>query len=273
MEFRLLGPLEVVEGDRVFVLGGTKQRSLLAVLMLHANEVVSNDRLIAGLWGDRPPATAAKSIQIYVWRLRKEVGTGRLTTRTPGYVLHVDPSELALARFERLVAEARRAEPRTAADNLRAALALWRGPPLADLAYEPFAQTEIARLEEMRLAALEARIDADLAAGRHSDLVGELEALIATHPLRERLRALVRGARYRAGRQAEALQTYRAARREPADELGLEPSEQLRRLEQSILQQDPGLEAPQRPPRTPPQTDRSLLVFPRAAAALDPLLQ
>jgi DNA-binding SARP family transcriptional activator len=273
MHFRLLGPLEVAEQDREAVLGGVKQRSLLALLLLHANEIVATDRVIAELWGETPPATVAKSIQSYVMRLRRELGPERLSTRPPGYVLNVAPDELDLAVFERLRGEARRSEPVRAAQKLRDALALWRGPPLADLAYEPFAQTEIARLEELRLATLEERIDADLAAGRHGDLVGELEALIAAHPMRERLRALLMLALYRSGRQAEALHAYRAARRELADELGLEPGEELRRLEQAILQQDPELEAPQRPRRAPPQTDRSLLVFPRAAAALDPLLQ
>jgi DNA-binding SARP family transcriptional activator len=273
MQFRLLGPLEVAEQNRGAVLGGVKQRSLLAVLLLRANEVVATDRLIAELWGESPPATASKSIQTYVSRLRRELGPERLSTRAPGYVLNVAPEELDLAVFERLRGEASRAEPARAAQKLREALGLWRGPPLADLAYEPFAQTEVVRLEELRLTALEERIDADLAAGRHRDIVGELEALITAHPLRERLRAQLMLALYRSGRQAEALHAYRAARRELADELGLEPGEELRRLEQAILQQDPGLEASQRPARAPPQTERSLLVFSRAAAALDPLLQ
>src|SRR5215217_2289480 len=273
MQFRLLGPLEVVDGDRPLILGGAKQRSLLAVLLLHANEVVASDRLIAELWGERPPATAAKSVQTYVSRLRRELGERRLATRPPGYVIHVEPSELDLAGFEAMLAEARRADPVTAGEKLRRALALWRGPPLADLAYEPFAQTEIVRLDELRLAALEARLDADLAAGRHSALVGELEATIAAHPLREHLRAQLMLALYRSGRQAEALHTYRAARQELAEELGLEPGEALRRLERAILQQDPKLELEQRPPRAPPETDRSLLVFAREAGALDGLLR
>ena len=231
MEFRLLGPLEVADRDRSVALGGIKQRSLLAILMLHANEVLSTDRLIADLWGDKPPATASKSIQIYVSRLRKELGPDRLGTRAPGYVLHVDPSELDLARFEQLFAQAARADPASAAQKLRQPLALWRGQPLADLAYEPFLQTEIARLEDLRLAALEQRIDADLATGRHALVVGELEALVAEHPLRERLRGQLMLALYRSGRQAEALHAYQVARQELADELGLEPSEELKRLE------------------------------------------
>src|SRR3954451_23915573 len=187
MEFRLLGPLEVVEHDRGLVLGGGRPRALFAVLLLHANELVSVDRLIDGLWGESPPATAGKIVQVYVSRLRKQLGEGRLVTRPPGYLLRVAPEELDLARFERLVAEARHQDAAAASATLRAALALWRGPPLADLAYERFAQAEIVRLEELRWAALELRIDADLASGRAPELVGELESLIAAHPLRERL--------------------------------------------------------------------------------------
>jgi DNA-binding SARP family transcriptional activator len=200
MEFRLLGPLEVVEHDEVLVLGGGKQRALLAILLLHANEVVSTDRLLDDLWGQSPPATAAKSIQLYVSRLRKELGEGRLVTRAPGYALRIEPAELDVAHFERLVGEARAAGPERAAQKLREALGLWRGPPLADLAYEPFAQAQIAELGELRLTALELRIDADLAGGRHAQLVGELEGLVAEHPLRERLWAQLahlRGARAR----------------------------------------------------------------------------
>ncbi len=286
MDFRLLGPLEVSEQQRTILLGGLKQRSLLAVLLLRANEIVAVDRLIADLWGERPPATVAKSIQAYVSRLRRELGPDRLTTRSPGYVLHVAPDELDVAVFERLRGEARRADPPRAAEKLRAALALWRGPALADLAYEPFAQTEIARLEELRLATLEERIDADLACGRHADLVGELEALAAAHPLRERLRAQLMLAFYRSGRQAEALHVYRAARRELADELGLEPGEELRRLERAILAQDPelGAIAPRAAPpdaelraapaphSAAPEAERSLLVFTRSDGSLDALL-
>src|SRR4051812_41818195 len=240
MEFRLLGPLEVVERDRVLVLGGGRQRALFAVLLLHANEVVSADRLIDGMWEETPPATAGKIVQVYVSRLRKALGKGRLVTRSPGYLLRVDRSELDLARFEQLVAEAGTADPR-AALKLREALALWRGPPLADVEYEPFARPEIVRLAELRWAALEQRIDTDLAAGRHAELVGELEALIAEHPLRERLRCQLMLALYRSGRQAEALDVYRQARRELSEQLGLEPGEELKRLEQAILRQDRGL--------------------------------
>jgi DNA-binding SARP family transcriptional activator len=251
MEFRLLGPLEVVEGDRSLPLGGHKQRSLLAVLLLHANEVVSSERLIDDLWGEAPPATVAKSIQVYVSGLRKQLGEGRLVTRTPGYVLRVDPSELDAARFERLVAEARSARPERAAEKLREALALWRAPPLADLAYEPFAQQEIARLEELHLGAVEQRIDADLATGRHADLVAELEVLIGRHPQREHLRGQLMLALYRSGRQGEALETYREARTALVEELGIEPSRRVRELHQAILVQDSSLDLDPRVDREP----------------------
>ena len=170
---------EVVEHDRPLALGGAKQRSLLAVLLLHANEVVATERLIDELWGETPPATVNKSVLVYVSRLRKQLGDGRLVTRAPGYMLRLDPAESDLGRFERLVTEAGGAGPAAAAEKLRKALALWRGTPLADLAYEPFLQGEIARLTELRLSALEQRIDADLATGRHAELVGELDALAA----------------------------------------------------------------------------------------------
>ena len=246
VEFRLLGPLEVTEHDRPLEIGGGKQRSLLAVLLLHANEVVSTDQLIDALWGESAPATVAKSIQVYVSRLRKQLGDGPLVTRPPGYLLRVDPSELDIARFEQLVAEAGSADPETAARKLRQALALWRGPPLADLAYEPFAQSEIARLEELRLGALEQRIDAELATGRHAELVGQLEALAKQHPQRERLSAQLMLCLYRCGRQAEALETYQSARRALVDDLGIEPGRPLRELHRAILLQDPALDPPSR---------------------------
>jgi DNA-binding SARP family transcriptional activator len=286
MDFRLLGPLEVVsEREGPIALGGAKQRSLLAVLLLQANEVVSTDRLIDQLWGAEPPATAAKSIQVYVSRLRKALGEERLVTRPPGYVLRVESSDVDLGRFEQLVSEAGRAAPDSAARKLGDSLALWRGPALADLAYEPFAQVEIARLEEMRLAVLEQRIDADLALGRHAELVAELDALVSRHPLRERLRAQLMLALYRSARQAEALDAYRAARRELQEGLGLDPSGELQQLEQAILRHDPELDLPPKPategvrpsPRAEGLTpgaspERSLLLVPRALSALDALL-
>jgi YVTN family beta-propeller protein len=246
VEFRILGPLEVVEGGQPLALAVGKQRSLLAILLLHANEVVSRDRLIDELWGEHAPASAAKSIQIYVSQLRKALdeGAARLVTRPNGYELEIAPDELDLRRFEDLVEEARRAPPTEAAEKFRAALALWRGPPLADFGYEPFAQAEIARLEELRLTVVEERIAADLAVGRQPDLVGELEGLVGAHPLRERLRGLLMLALYRSGRQAEALQVYQQTRETLVEELGLEPGRELQELEQAILRQDPSLDGP-----------------------------
>ncbi len=251
----------------MLALGGGRQRSLFGALLLHANEVVSIDRLIDALWGQTPPVTAPKSIQVYVSRLRKELGEGRLLTQAPGYVLKVERSELDLRRFEQLLADARSADPSSAAQKLRRALALWRGPALADLGYEPFVQADIARLEELRWVALEQRIEADLASGRHAELVGELEALVAEHPLRERLRCLLMLALYRSARQAEALDTYRHARRDLSEQLGLEPSDELKRLEQAILRQDPALDLVENAPRPLPATqirapDGSLLIVP-----------
>lgn len=278
MDFRLLGPLEVLRDGRPIALGGAKQRSLVAVLLLHANQLVSADRLIDELWGDEPPATAAKTIQVYVSRLRKELDDDRLLTRSPGYVLRVEPGELDLERFERLFAETRRADPRDAGQKLRAALSLWRGRPLADLAYEPFAQTHVARLEELWWAALEQRIEADLADGRHAELIAELESLSREQPLREVLRGQLMLSLYRSGRQAEALQAYQEARRALLDELGLEPSAALRRLEQAILEQDPGLALPdeaEEPVRAPAGASvpaRAILVAPSHLDALDSLL-
>jgi DNA-binding SARP family transcriptional activator/tetratricopeptide (TPR) repeat protein len=237
MEFRILGPLEVLDNGRVVDVGAAKQRALLAVLLLNANRVVSRDRLVEALWGERPPATAQKALQVYVSQLRKAVGRDRLLTRSPGYELDVGPGELDLERVETLVAEG----------QLEEALALWRGSPLAEFAYEPFAQTEIARLEELRLNSLELRISRDLMEGRHAALVGELEALVREHPLREQLRAQLMLALYRSGRQAEALDTYQAGRALLYDELGLEPGADLKELQRAILEHDPALAPPQQP--------------------------
>ena len=273
MDFRLLGPLEVSEDDRPLALGGDKQRSVLAILLIHANELVTPDQLIDQIWGGAPPARAGKNVQVYVSRLRKVLDPERLATHAGGYVLHVEPQEFDVARFEQLADEASRAAPSTAARKLGDALALWRGPALADLAYEGFAQPEIARLEEMRLAVLAQRIDADLALGRHAALVGELEALVARHPLQERLRCQLMLALYRSARQAEALEAYRVARRELSEQLGLEPSEQLKQLEQAILRQDPGLGLEQGDQGRAPlgqaaATDRAVLI---AVSAMDAL--
>jgi DNA-binding SARP family transcriptional activator len=248
MEFRLLGPLEALVEDRALQLAGGKQRALLAVLLLRANETVSTDRLIDELWGDGPPASAGKIVQVYVSHLRKALGEGILLTRAPGYLLQIEPDALDIRHFERLLEEARRrlagGEPAQARPLLEDALRLWRGPPLAEFAYEDFAQAEIARLEELRLAALEERIETDLALGRHADVVPELEALVGKHPLRERLRGQLMLALYRSGRQAEALAAYQSARRLLAEELGLEPSEPLQRLEKAILDHEAELGEP-----------------------------
>lgn len=246
MNYRILGPLEVVDGDRQLALGGTRQRALLAILLLHANEVVSTDRLVLELWGEKPPESGPKALQVAVSQLRKSLQTssadGILVTRAPGYVLRVDDGELDRDRFERLVKDAQREpDPGKRADRLREALALWRGPALADLAYEDFAGPAIARLDEARLAALEERIDADLEAGRDAALVGELEELVARHPLRERLRGQLMVALYRSGRQAAALGVYQDARRTLVEELGVEPGPELQELQKAVLDHDPAL--------------------------------
>jgi DNA-binding SARP family transcriptional activator len=275
MDFRVLGPLEVGGDEGLVELGGVKQRSLLAMLLLHAGEVVSTDRLVDALWGGSPPLRSGKNIQVYVSRLRKTLSDDRLVTRPPGYVLYVDAAEFDLARFEELVSEARGASAETASAKLTEALALWRGPPLADLAYEQFAQAEIARLEEMRLAVVEERVDADLALGRHSQLIPQLETLVGGHPLRERFRYQLMLALYRSDRQADALGAYQDARRELSDGLGLEPSESLKQLEAAILRQEAQLAPPVAPAAAGPTVQsqqRGLLVSPLAPDALDGLL-
>src|SRR5437868_6823871 len=221
MEFRILGPLEVLSEGQPLDLGGRKQRALLALLLLEANRPVSRDRLIDALWEEQPTPTAQKALQVYVSQLRKLLGKERVQTQAPGYLLRVEADELDLTRFLRLQAEGR----------LQEALALWRGPPLADFAYHRFAQAEIGRLQELRLDCLEDRIDRDLARGRHGALVGELEALTREHPVRERLLGQLLLALYRSGRQAEALETYQSARRTLVDELGIEPGLRLRELQ------------------------------------------
>ena len=253
MDFRILGPLEVLSEERVLDVGGGKQRGLLALLLIHANEVVSSDRLIDGLWPEQQPASAAKIIHAHVSRLRKALaipGDGILVTHGNGYVLNVEPGHLDVDRFRQLLDQGREAlaagDPDRAAEVLQRALALWRGPALVDFAYDSFAQEEIARLEDLHLAALEERIEADLALGRHDDVLQELNELVRQHPLRERLRGQLMLALYRAGRQADALEVYREGRRRLADDLGLEPSPSLQQLERAILTHDPALEAPTR---------------------------
>ena len=264
MDFRILGPLEALEeGERV-ALGGSRQRALLAVFLLHANETLSTDRLIDELWGERPPSTAGKTVQVRISRLRKALtagsddsgGNGLLVTHDYGYELRLDPDRLDSHRFERLAAEGRgelaTGRPEAAVSALERALSLWRGQPLGDLAYEPFAQLEIARLRDMRVAVREQLIDAKLALGGHSDVVGELEVLIGENPLRERLRGQLMLALYRCERQADALQAYQDARRRLVEELGIEPGQRLRDLERAILAQDPALQLPPLEAAEPP---------------------
>jgi predicted ATPase/DNA-binding SARP family transcriptional activator/Tfp pilus assembly protein PilF len=247
-QFGVLGPLSMTSDGAGVALGSRKRRALLAVLLLEPNRVVSRDRLIDALWGEDPPETARNTLQVYVSQLRKLLPEGALETVAPGYRLAIDADSVDLFQFERLSEEGRTAlasgNAAAAAGTLRAALALWRGPPLADLAWEPFAQSEVVRLEELRLTALENRIEADLMLGRHGQLVAELEQLVAEQPLRERLRGQLMLALYRSGRQADALMVYQRMRRTLVDELGLEPSESLRQLERAILAHDPTLAAP-----------------------------
>ena len=271
MEFRVLGPLEVSDDGLPIAIGGQKQRALLALLLLHANEVVSRDRLIDELWEEDPPETARTALQVHISQLRKAVGRERILTQAPGYRAVVGPGELDLERFEQLVADdADEAE-------LREALALWRGAPLAELG-DGFARMERGRLEEQRLLTLERRIDADLALGRHAELVPELDGLVREHPLREHLRGQLMLALYRCGRQADALAVYRQGQRLLQEELGLEPHDELQRLERAILNHDPSLESPvvagaKRPSvaqrrRAPPRTKAQ--VPPDSVAVIDP---
>jgi YVTN family beta-propeller protein len=250
MEFLILGPLEVRAGDGLLPLGGAKQRGLLAILLLHANRVVARDLLIEELWPGQDPAAADHALSVQVSRLRKVLAAdggsgGRLETRTPGYMLRVEPGELDLERFERVVAEARSAraagDHETAARNLAEAETLWRGRALSDLEFEPFLRVDVERLEELRLSAIEDRVDAELALGRHDALVGELEVLVSRNPVRERLREQLMLALYRAGRQAEALEVYRDGRALLVEQLGLDPSPRLQELERAILRQDAAL--------------------------------
>jgi DNA-binding SARP family transcriptional activator len=269
MEFRILGPLEVRDGADLRQVAGAGQRALLALLLLHANEVVSIDRLIDELWPGDPPGSGVAALRVRISQLRKSLGAAaeRLETAPPGYLLRLAPGELDVDRFSELVEEAIRAEPLMAAEKLREALALWRGPALADFAYESFAQAAIVRLEELRLTALEQRIEVDLALGRHAELVAELEELVGAQPLRERVRGQLMLALYRSGRQAEALEAYRAARSALLEELGIEPSAPLRELEKAILRQDPDLALSQLP-----IPERSILAVARDEESLELLL-
>ncbi len=256
VEYRILGPLRVLDGEREVPLGAPKERALLAVLLLRAGAVVSRERLIDELWGESPPPTAAKALNVRVSQLRKTLarnGHDPIVTRPPGYALDLEPEQLDAARFERLVADAR---ARVASGDVEAgsrllqeALALWDGPALAGVELESSARNEARRLDDLRLTAQMDRIDCDLALGLHDELIGELEALMAEHRLHERLRGQYMLALYRAGRQADALRAYHEARATLVEELGLEPSAPLQRLERAILNHDPALELPAGIPR------------------------
>ena len=251
MEYRILGPLEVVDEGEPVSLGRLKERLVLAVLLLHPNEFVSRERLIDELWGESPPPTARKAVNVYVSQLRKVLtrnGLDPIATADGGYRFRIEPGELDSIRMERLLATARErvtaGELEAAAELLGEALALWRGPTLAGLLLESHGRDVVARLDELRLAALMDRIDCDLGLGRHAQVLGELQVLVGEHPLRERLRAQQMLALYRADRQADALEAYADARRTLVDDLGIEPSDALQRLQQAILRHDPALEAP-----------------------------
>jgi peptide/nickel transport system substrate-binding protein len=258
VEFGILGPLVVTQDDHEVRIGAAKQRALLTLLLLRRGELVPTDVLVEEIWNGSPPATAVKSVQVYVSQLRKALGDGMLETRPGGYVLGAGAGAATIDadRFEELLSEGHRllaeGDAESASRTLRDALGLWRGPPLAEFRYQEFARDEIARLEELRLVAQEERIEADLALGRHAEAVPDLEALIREHPLRERLRELLMLALYRAGRQADALAAYQDARATLVDELGLDPSESLQQLEKAILRHDPGLDTPGAVPRPIP---------------------
>ena len=277
MEFLILGPLEVVEAGREIAVAGSKPRALLAVLLLYANEVVSRDRLVDELWGEAPPETAATALQVHVSQLRKALGRETIVTRAPGYVIRVGPGDLDAECFESLLKDAQGQDAAVAAETLREALELWRGPALADLG-DTLARPERTLLEERRLSALEQRIEAELALGRHAELVPELEGLVRERPLRERLRGQLMLALYRYGRQADALEVYRSGRRLLDEELGLKPDNELQRLERAILNHDPSLESPAvaegtRPPvaqRRRASSHTEAQVPPDSVAVIDP---
>ena len=245
MRVRILGPFQVEDGGRRIAIGGVRQRAVLADLVLHANEVVPSEQLLVELWGEDAPASAANALQAAISRLRRVLPAGRLITAAPGYMLRIFPAELDVAQFGQLIFEGRDALAAGAAPEavqlLDQAMTLWRGPPLIDFRYEPFAQAEIARLEELQLACLEERNEANLALGSAGALTAELGRMATDHPLRERLRGQLMLALYRSGRQADALETYRQFRSMLMEDLGLEPSSALRELQAAILRHDPVL--------------------------------
>src|SRR5262249_41943062 len=275
VEFRILGPLEAVVAGRPVPLGGAQQRALLAVLVVRRGVVVATDRLVDELWGERPPPTASKTVQGYVAALRKVLTGDVIITRGRGYVLAVEPDQIDAGRFESLVADGQRAlaaaDPNLAQERLRSALGLWRGDPLAELSCDGLVEVEIARLQELRLAAVGDELDAELALGQHAALVGELEALVREHPLSERFRAQLMLALYRSGRPADALRAYRDARSVLVDELGIEPGPELRDLERGILSHAPALDAPPRAAirgRASPRVPRGGILIAAGAALL-----
>jgi DNA-binding SARP family transcriptional activator len=272
VEYGVLGPLEARADGEPVTLGGRVQRALLAALLLHANEPVSTDRLVEAVWGEKPPATAEHSIQVYVSKLRKALGADSIVRTGSGYLLRVAPGRLDLERFESLTAMARQELATGDAERARGlldeALTLWRGAPLADLELEDFAQSAIARLEELRVAAEAARVEALLALGRQGEAIPELERLTTANPHDERLRGLHMLALYRAGRQSEALAQYQAIRTRLAEDLGIEPSHSLRELERKVLSQDPSLE---RAEDAPDAAVRSVVVVPQGLEQLDEL--
>jgi len=251
LEIRLLGPLEVRDDDAVIEIRRRKQRALLAALALRAGELVTTDRLIDDLWGERAPRTAKHALENYVSELRKALGKDAIVTRANGYVLDLDPSRVDVIRFEQLVAEARPHPPVQRAATLRAALALARAEPLVDLEFEPFALAAAPRIRELELGAREELVDAELELGHHGEVLRDLEELVAAHPYRERLRGQLMLALYRSGRQAEALSAYRDARTMLVEQLGIDPGEDLQQLERAILRQDPSLRAPRLGPTRP----------------------
>lgn len=277
VEYRLLGPLEVLADGAPVHVGGPKLRGLLALLLAYAPETISAPRLIDELWPEQPPTTASNTLQGFISDLRKVLGRDAIQTRGSGYALVLSEGDLDLRRFEELAVSGSQLfvdhQPRAAARVLRDALALWRGPALADLADEPAVQALAARLDERRLTVLAGRLDADLACGLHDQIVAELRGLVEQHPVREGLRGQLMLALYRCGRQSEALQTYRAGRRVLVDTLGIEPSRPLQELERAILRQDPELDAPGSTPVSKITTEQTaLLVLVVELEELEPLL-
>ena len=264
LSFRILGPLEVRDEQAAIALGGPRQRALLVALLLRAGRVVPIEQLVDELYGEDPPKTATTSVQNAIVALRKALGPELLVRRPPGYVLQVEREQVDAHHFEGLLADARRASTEERRALLVRALELWRGPALAEFAFEDWAQTETRRLEELRLVALEERIEAELMLGRGSSVVAELTRLVREHPLRERLRAQLMCALYRSGRQVEALEVYRDGREALIERLGLEPGPALQELERAILNHDPKLGAARSLPRRPASRRGAVVLIRRA---------